>query len=91
VKKYLWQQGIERSLDQYVDAYLNLNSNTIEIDFSGLEDGEIYVVDSNNNIIESIIVTLGMTSAILSAPVENGYYYLIVSCSNFYGEGVFKI
>lgn len=91
VKKYLWQQGIERSLDQYVDAYLNLNSNTIEIDFSGLEDGEIYVIDSNNNIIESIIVTLGMTSAILSAPVENGYYYLIVSCSNFYGEGVFKI
>ena len=91
VKKYLWQQGIERSLDQYVDAYLNLNSNTIEIDFSGLEDGEIYVVDSNNNIIESIIVTLGMTSSILSAPVEKGYYYLIVSCSNFYGEGVFKI
>lgn len=91
VKKYPWQQGIERSLDQYVDAYLYSHSNTIQINFSGLEDGEIYVVDSNNNIIESIIVTLGMTSAILSAPVEKGYYYLIVSCSNFYGEGVFKI
>ena len=91
VKKYPWQQGIERSMDQYVDAYLYLHSNTIEINFSGLGDGEIYVVDSNNNIIESIIVTLGMTSAILSSPVEKGYYYLIFSCSNFYGEGVFEI
>ena len=67
VKKYLWQQGIERSLGQYVDAYLNLNSNTIEIDFSGLGEGEICIVDQNNHVLESVPVWENQNSAILSA------------------------
>lgn len=91
VKKYLWQQGIERSLDQYVDAYLNLNSNTIEIDFSGLGEGEICIVDQNNHVVESVPVWENQNSAILSAPQNSGTYILVICCTHYYGEGVFSL
>ena len=78
VKKYLWQQGIERSLGQYVDAYLNLNSNTIEIDFSGLGEGEIYIIDQNNLVVESVPVWENQNDAILSAPQNSGTYVLVI-------------
>ena len=91
VKKYLWQQGIERSLGQYVDAYLNLNSNTIEIDFSGLGEGEIYIIDQNNLVVESVPVWENQNDAILSAPQNSGTYVLVICCSHYYGEGVFSI
>lgn len=90
VKKYLWQQGIERSLDQYVDAYLNLNSNTIEIDFSGLGEGEIYIIDQNNLVVESVPVWENQNYAIISAPQNSGTYVLVICCSHYYGEGVFS-
>lgn len=91
VKKYLWQQGIERSLVQYVDAYLNLNSNTIEIDFSGLGEGEICIVDQNNHVVESVPVWENQNSAILSAPQNSGTYILVICCTHYYGEGVFSL
>ena len=91
VKKYLWQQGIERSLGQYVDAYLNLNSNTIEIDFSGLGEGEICIVDQNNHVLESVPVWENQNSAILSAPQNSGTYILVICCTHYYGEGVFSL
>lgn len=91
VKKYLWQQGIERSLDQYVDAYLNLNSNTVEIDFSGLGEGEIYIVDQNNQVVESVPVWENQNCATLYAPQNSGTYILVICCSHYYGEGFFSI
>lgn len=91
VKKYLWQQGIERSLGQYVDAYLNLNSNTIEIDFSGLGEGEIYIVDQNNHVVDMAHVLAGDTYVIMSQPETAGHYSLIITSNEYYGEGYFCI
>lgn len=91
VKKYLWQQGIERSLDQYVDAYLNLNSNTIEIDFYGLGEGEIHIVDQNNQIVDMTHVFAGDTYVILNQPETAGHYSLIITSNEYYGEGYFCI
>ena len=91
VKKYLWQQGIERSLDQYVDAYLNLNSNTIEIDFSGLGEGEIYIIDSYGNRFDNQIIYGGVGMVTMPAPVQSDIYTLIIRTDTYYGEGVFFI
>jgi hypothetical protein len=91
VKKYLWQQGIERSLDQYVDAYLNLNSNTIEIDFSGLGEGEIYIIDQNNQVVNIAPIFAGDTYLIMNQPETTGYYTLIIISNEYYGEGYFCI
>lgn len=82
--------GIERSA-QYVNAVLNLETKTIEMEFYGLGDGEIYIVDSDNKVVDSVMLTWEMTSVIMNSPINEGYYYLVVSCSEFYGEGVFEI
>ena len=43
------ESGIDRSV-HYVNAVLNLNTDAIEIDFSGLGEGEIYIIDQNNQV-----------------------------------------
>ena len=91
VKKYPWQQGIERSMDQYVNAYLYLHSNTIEVEFYGLGEGEIYIVDQNDQIVESVSVWENQNYATLSSPQNSGTYVLVIRCSRFYGEGIYYI
>lgn len=61
------------------------------MEFYGLGDGEIYIVDSDNKVVDSVMLTWEMTSVIMNSPINEGYYYLVVSCSEFYGEGVFEI
>lgn len=82
--------GIDRSA-HYVNAVLNLNTHIIEIDFSGLGEGEICIVDQNNHVVESVPVWENQNSAILSAPQNSGTYILVICCTHYYGEGVFSI
>lgn len=83
-------EGIDRSV-HYVNAVLNLHTDTIEIDFYGLGEGEIYIVDQNNHVVESVPVWENQNSAILSAPQNSGTYILVICCTHYYGEGVFSI
>lgn len=91
MKKNAFQTGIERSMSQYVDAYLHMDSYTITMDFYGLGDGEVYIVDANGAIFDSDLIVSGMSSIVLNAPEANGNYYLVVCCANYYGEGNFTI
>lgn len=84
------ESGIDRSA-HYVNAVLNLNTGAIEIDFSGLGEGDIYIIDQNNQVVESVLVWENQNSAILSAPQNSGTYVLVICCSHYYGEGVFSI
>ena len=81
---------IERSI-QYVSATLNLSMDLIEIEFAGLGEGEIYIVDSCNKVVNYVTVSLGMSYVAIDFPQEDGNYYLVVSCSHYYGEGYFTI
>lgn len=83
-------EGIDRSV-HYVNAVLNLHTDTIEIDFYGLGEGEIYIVDQNNHVVESVPVWENQNSAILSAPQNSGTYILVICCTHYYGEGIFSI
>lgn len=84
------ESGIDRSA-HYVNAVLNLNTDAIEIDFSGLGEGEIYIVDQNNHVVESVSVWESQNCTTLSAPQNSGTYVLVICCSRFYGEGLFSI
>ena len=84
------ESGIDRSA-HYVNAVLNLNTDAIEIDFSGLGEGEIYIVDQNNHVVESVPVWESQNCATLSAPQNSGTYILVICCSDYYGEGLFSI
>lgn len=84
------ESGIDRSA-HYVNAVLNLNTHAIEIDFSGLGEGEIYIVDQNDQIVESVSVWENQNYATLSSPQNSGTYVLVIRCSRFYGEGIYYI
>lgn len=91
VKENSFHTGIDRSLDQYADVYQYINTNTIEVEFHGLGEGVIYIIDQNNQVVESVPVWECQNCATLSAPQNSGTYILVICCSRFYGEGVFSI
>lgn len=85
-----YEDGIHRSV-HFVRAVLNINTNTIEIDFAGLGDGEIYIIDSYGNRFDNQIIYGGVGMVTMPAPVQSDIYTLIIRTDTYYGEGVFFI
>lgn len=83
--------GRERDLFISVSAVLDHTDNIIEIELNDVGSGDIYIVDSNNRVVDSVPVISGTTDVIMPAPAIDGYYVLVVSCSYFYGEGNFTM
>lgn len=81
----------QRSINQSVKAFLNDVTKTIEIELPDFTDGEIYIVDQNNQIIDYTPVLDGNTYAIIEQPTIKGYYLLVISSSFYYGEALFYI
>ena len=74
-----------------MNAVLNLHTDTIEIDFYGLGEGEIYIVDQNNHVVDVAQVFAGDTYQIMNQPDTTGHYTLIIISNEYYGEGYFCI
>lgn len=83
--------GRIRSLINPVEATLYYSTSSIIINMGEIGAGEVGVVDSYGNLIESAIVYDGMVSITLPAPEIDGYYTLYISCEYYYGEGYFTI
>lgn len=83
--------GRERDLFISVSAVLDHTDNIIEIELNDVGSGDIYIVDSNNRVVDSVPVISGTTDVIMPAPTVDGYYTLVISCSHYYGEGGFSI
>lgn len=83
--------GRERDLFMSISAALNHMDNIIEIELYDIGAGDIFIVDSNNIVMNSISVAAGMTEVTISAPVIDGYYALILDFQDYYGEGFFTI
>ena len=83
--------GLTRSIDQDVKAFLNDTAKTIEIELFDFTDGEIYIVDQNNQVIDYTPVLDGNTYVIIEQPTIKGYYLLVISSSFYYGEALFYI
>lgn len=66
-----------------------MNTNTIEVEFHGLGEGVIYIIDQNNQVVESVPVWDNQNYATLTAPQSSGTYVLVICCSHYYGEGLF--
>lgn len=81
----------QRSINQSVKAFLNDVTKTIEIELLDFTDGEIYIVDQNNQIIDYTPVLDGNTYVIIEQPTIKGYYLLVISSSFYYGEALFYI
>lgn len=80
-----------RSINQSVKAFLNDVTKTIEIELLDFPDGEIYIVDQNNHVVDMAHVLAGDTYVIMSQPETAGHYSLIINSNEYYGEGYFCI
>lgn len=83
--------GIERSIPPSADASLNLLSDIIELEIYNMYDGEVYIIDSNNMVVNSSAISYGLTYMTIAAPKTAGNYVLVIDSSNYYGEGYFTI
>lgn len=81
---------IMRDLSQ-IYAYLNLSTGFVEVEYYGINDLEIYIMDSEYNIVQNEGSSPGSTSIYLTIPETSGIYTIIISSSEFYGEGYFVI
>lgn len=81
----------QRSINQSVKAFLNDVTKTIEIELLDFTDGEIYIVDQNNKVVDMTHVFAGDTYVILNQPETAGHYSLIITSNEYYGEGYFCI
>ena len=81
----------KRSINQSVKAFLNDVTKTIEIELLDFTDGEIYIVDQNNQVVDMTHVLAGDTYVIMSQPETAGHYSLIITSNEYYGEGYFCI
>lgn len=82
--------GIERSAPS-VYAILDLDSEVIEVNYYGLLDGCIYIIDYDNNLIDTVDICSTSGNIVIPSPQIAGNYHLVILCDNYYGEGVFKI
>lgn len=83
--------GLTRSIEHEVKAFLNDAAKTIEIELFDFTDGEIYIVDQNNQVVDMTHVFAGDTYVILNQPETAGHYSLIITSNEYYGEGYFCI
>lgn len=81
---------IMRDLSQ-IYAYLNLSTGFVEVEYYGINNLEIYIMDSEYNIVQNEGSSPGSTSIYLTIPETSGIYTIIISSSEFYGEGYFVI
>lgn len=83
--------GLTRSIDQDVKAFLNDTAKTIEIELFDFTDGEIYIVNQNNHVVNIAPIFAGDTYLIMNQPETTGYYTLIIISNEYYGKGYFCI
>jgi hypothetical protein len=82
---------IMRDISYNVSAYINYDSDLLELECYGIGDADIYIVDSNNQVIDQIIVFDGTPTSYIPVPEEHGNYVLVIWSEKYYGEGFFTI
>ena len=82
---------IMRDISTNVRAYADYNSGILELECYGIGDFDIYIVDSNNQIVDQMTVFDGMSSCLIPMPEVLGNYLLVIWSDKYYGEGIFTI
>lgn len=86
------EEAAERSLPYVLEADLLTSSKTIEIRTCNLGVAYIYIIDTLGQIVDVCVINSGVEPVVLiDAPTMPGQYYLVISSSVCYGEGVFYI
>ena len=82
---------VDRSNSLYVYEFIIRELGSIELEYNGLDSPDIYIVDSNGQIITWVQTNAYSSTEHLSVPTNPGKYAIIICSDNYYGEGVFTV
>lgn len=83
--------GPHRSILFDPQAFINLSSNTIRIEYFSEYEVELFILNSKGEIVVTDVMDSYMYEYILEAPMVSGDYLLVIQSSEMYAEGQFTI
>lgn len=92
IKELYQSEGtVDRSVGSYVDATVMKDIGQIEIEYSGIRNPKIYLIDSHGQIVEQMTNLPCSSVEYLSAPTYAGVFNLIIWSDNYGAAGTFTI
>ena len=91
IRTLIQNKEIMRDISSSVKAYINHDAGMLELECYGIGDADVYIIDSNNQVIDQIILFDGTPTAFLPIPEEPGNYVLVIWSDKYYGEGEFIV
>ena len=82
---------IMRDISYNVSAYINYDSDLLELKCYGVGDAEVYIVDSENQVVDQMTVLDGTSTAFIPVPEVAGNYVLVIWSEKYCGEGMFTV
>lgn len=83
---------VDRSISFYtIEAFVFPATGIVEVNLSDIGMAEVYVVDSNNQIVDYDSVNTDIPSTVYLSTNGPGTYCLIIISDNCYAEGYFTI
>lgn len=83
--------SIQRGLTPFLDVIYNASKSIIEIQYEGIGDAEVYIVNSHNQVEIEETISDWENYAWIECQLPSGTYTLIISSDVYYGEGNFHI
>lgn len=82
--------AIQRSIEYDIKAYICEETESIEIEGSGVKQADICIIDSKNNIIDYLPIEY-LDFVQMNLPPKAGTYIIAISTEEIYAEGVFSV
>ena len=83
---------VDRSINFYtIEAFVFPATGIVEVNLSDIGMAEVYVVDSNNQIVDYDSVNTDIPSSVYLSTNGSGNYYVIIASATHYAEGAFAI
>ena len=83
---------VDRSISLYtIEAFIFPATGIVEVNLSDIGMAEVYVVDSNNQIVDYDSVNTDIPSSVYLSTNGSGNYYVIIASATHYAEGAFAI
>lgn len=83
---------VDRSISFYtIEAFLFPATGIVEVNLSDIGMAEVYVVDSNNQIVDYDSVNTDIPSSVYLSTNGSGNYYVVIVSATHYAEGAFAI
>ena len=83
---------VDRSISFYtIEAFVFPATGIVEVNLSDIGMAEVYVVDSNNQIVDYDSVNTDIPSSVYLSTNGSGDYYVIIASATHYAEGAFAI